>query len=231
MNLCSTAIFCFFKLQGLWQFTTGHGHTEWVRGRCVFTQEEDNEKEKKKNCKVLQKNMSLTEIYWAEVSLIVMKNISESEDKHKGRDQNEKNVSFGWNLWNSYQFTSSVRTEGFAERFFTLSYVEESPFYWVNRDKGCMLFHLLKFMMWVSHSSQDPKRRHFCIVLPLSHQAWAFAPRGSGALFCHYHNSARKKTKQKEQMVSSFYARFKSRAKSLPAQWTCWTLNWHNTIY
>lgn len=56
-----------------------------------------------------------------------------------------------------------------------------------------MLFHLLKFMMWVSHSSQYPKRRHFCIVLPVSHQACAFALRGSGALFCHYHDSTREK--------------------------------------
>lgn len=60
-----------------------------------------------------------------------------------------------------------------------------------------MLFHLLKFMMWVSHGSQYPKRRHFCIVLPFSHQACAFALRGSGALFCHYHDSTRKKNTSK----------------------------------
>lgn len=131
--------------------------------------------------------MSLTETYWS------LKNIFESKDKHKRRDQNERNVLFGWNSWNSYQFASSVRTEGFGLKLFTHSYVEQSPFYWVNRDKGCMLFHLLKFMMWVSHSSQYPKRRHFCIVLPLSHQACAFSLRGSRALFCHYHDSARKK--------------------------------------
>lgn len=38
-----------------------------------------------------------------------------------------------------------------------------------------MLFHLLKFMVWVYYSSESPKRRHFCRGFTVSHQAWAFA--------------------------------------------------------
>lgn len=79
--------------------------------------------------------MSPTEIYWAEASRIVMKNLSESKDKHKMWPKWDK-----WAVWVKFmeQLPVYFQRENwrFVRRFFTLSYVEESPFYWVNTDKG-----------------------------------------------------------------------------------------------
>lgn len=93
------------------QFTSGHGHAKWVRGKLssVFLQrrrrqwkrEKANRKKYawKKHLQSPTKKNSLV-IYgntlsWHLTSVIVMKITSESKDKPKGHAQREKNVLFG----------------------------------------------------------------------------------------------------------------------------------------